>query len=176
MCKLRIWLIFNVQNYIFVDAHHHPCIYATWIQNCWVVMFCTWGIKKRKSEWGGVCEWTWGQVKVSVWIIVHGEETCCSTYLLCCVYNYLFFMFVIFSFFSYTVPLSCFLWCCKCLGSCQFLNFPVFKFDWFTLWIGLNVNGIMQIFPPRSFLFLFILFHFPLFFWEGWDMWGTDAL
>lgn len=83
--------------------------------------------------------------------------------------NLLFYLFIVlclqlfvlyvgyFLFFSYTVPLSCFLWCCKCLGSCRFLNFPVFEFVRFTSWIGLNVNGIMRIFSPRI-IFIFIYF------------------
>lgn len=76
-----------------------------------------------------------------------------------------YFFCLLFFFISYTVPLSCFLWCCKCLGSCRFPKFPIFIF-------GLKINAIM------IFYFCFISLIWAIFdaltfrgLWEGKFMW-----
>lgn len=146
------------RNYIFVKAHpHHPCIYATWIQNCWVCDVLHLGNQKEIVNEGKKCVWVWNrEVRYKSECVnshVHGEETCCSTYLLCCVYNcfVIFFSLLLFVWFRTPFPLRCFLWCCKCLGSCRFPKFPIFIFR-------LNVNAIMI-------LICFFVFYFIKLIW-----------
>lgn len=88
------------------------CIYVTWIQICSFVMFCTWEIIEiKKKKWKGEKKNEWVWVVLQAWVlshcIVHGEETCCFTYLLCCVYTFLF---------PWTLYRHLFL-CCRCLSS-----------------------------------------------------------